>query len=137
MTDDEIFDNWWRTHAPPGTFDKDQCRIAFIAGMTAESVRDVQAAPQQPACNCPAKDVLHYKTCPASKVQQPAADAGAGDDELHTYAGVGFVITKDSSGYEYHLAYNEVKYFAHYLFKVDALVNAKALIDDLVSGRRQ
>ena len=33
--DDElnkIFDKWWLAHSPPGTFDKEQCRIAFIAG---------------------------------------------------------------------------------------------------------
>jgi hypothetical protein len=28
-----LFDNWWKTQAPAGTFSKDECRIAFLAAL--------------------------------------------------------------------------------------------------------
>lgn len=33
MSDDELFENWWQVYSPPGTFDKAQCKIAFLAGL--------------------------------------------------------------------------------------------------------
>lgn len=33
-TEDEkhIFEDWWLRESPSGTFDKEQCRVAFLAG---------------------------------------------------------------------------------------------------------
>ncbi len=34
MTDDDLlFQQWWTIESPPGTFEKEQCKISFMAGM--------------------------------------------------------------------------------------------------------
>ena len=33
LSDEQFFHRWWDECSPPGTFDKAQCRIAFIAGL--------------------------------------------------------------------------------------------------------
>jgi hypothetical protein len=31
--DERLFEEWWRAKSPPGTFDKDQCKLAFLYGL--------------------------------------------------------------------------------------------------------
>ena len=42
MSDEEIFEKWWKVYSPPGTFDKAQCKVAFIAGMIIQRVEAAQ-----------------------------------------------------------------------------------------------
>lgn len=45
MTDDELFARWWTFASPPGTFDKEQCRTAFLAGLEYQRSQAVRYEP--------------------------------------------------------------------------------------------
>lgn len=55
MSDEELFEKWWKLHSPPGTFNKTQCKVAFIAGLATQRVEAAQQSVQSDDgyCHCP------------------------------------------------------------------------------------
>lgn len=55
------FETWWMVSSPPGTFDKEQCRKAYLAGAQAGATCGYVCGYQEPygfvpECGCPVHD---------------------------------------------------------------------------------
>ena len=64
MSDEELFEKWWKVHSPPGTFDKSQCKVAFIAGLVTQRVEAAQQSVQRTACPVCQDNRLDGEPCP-------------------------------------------------------------------------